>query len=336
MYQDLHLPVDDVNTVVHRDRLAMLLCLGYESAAAVHSTSARLTETDRCSHAPVSATSLASSDTGVKQVLQSKAGGAFRTTPRYNMNQLTRLNFTAADPVQAQLLVASNSVASSYDIIAIQPKTERVLQQACNSLDVDIISLELSQRLPFKLRLQTVAAALARGLYFEICYSSALRDPVARRHLFSNAQALVRATRGQSILLSSGARNAFELRAPPGRDQPRHSVRTDTDPSQGAALSTAPAAIVAHAAARKLTGGALSITQIPAAAVAAAAQAGGSKGTTASGSSGQAPNSHHKTPPASSGNPPSCQQPAAAGALAAAQSTTGTADPPPVQATERL
>ncbi|MEW5315599.1 MAG: hypothetical protein WDW38_007016 [Sanguina aurantia] len=306
MYQDLHLPVDDVNTVVHRDRLAMLLCLGYESAAAVHSTSARLTETDRCSHAPVSATSLASSDTGVKQVLQSKAGGAFRTTPRYNMNQLTRLNFTAADPVQAQLLVASNSVASSYDIIAIQPKTERVLQQACNSLDVDIISLELSQRLPFKLRLQTVAAALARGLYFEICYSSALRDPVARRHLFSNAQALVRATRGQSILLSSGARNAFELRAPPGP------------------LSTAPAAIVAHAAARKLTGGALSITQIPAAAVAAAAQAGGSKGTTASGSSGQAPNSHHKTPPASSGNPPSCQQPAAAGALAAAQSTTAT------------
>lgn len=62
-------------------------------------------------------------------MLQSKAGGAFRTTPRYNMNQLTRLNFTAADPVQAQLLVASNSVASSYDIIAIQPKTERVLQQ---------------------------------------------------------------------------------------------------------------------------------------------------------------------------------------------------------------
>lgn len=47
MYQDLHLPFDDVNTVVHRDRLAMLLCLGYESTAAVHSTSARLTETDR-------------------------------------------------------------------------------------------------------------------------------------------------------------------------------------------------------------------------------------------------------------------------------------------------
>lgn len=64
-----------------------------------------------------------------RQVLQSKAGSAFRTTPNYNMNQLTRLNFTAADPVQAQLLVASNPVASSYDIIAIQPKTERVLQQ---------------------------------------------------------------------------------------------------------------------------------------------------------------------------------------------------------------
>lgn len=63
------------------------------------------------------------------QVLQSKAGSAFKTTPSYNIGQLTRLNFTAADPVQAQLLVSSNAVASSYDIIAIQPKTERVLQQ---------------------------------------------------------------------------------------------------------------------------------------------------------------------------------------------------------------
>ncbi len=71
---------------------------------------------------------------------------------------------------------------------------------------MDIIALELWQRLPFKLKPALVKAALARGVFFEICYAPALREPSARRNLFANAQALVRATRGRNIIVSSGAR----------------------------------------------------------------------------------------------------------------------------------
>jgi ribonuclease P/MRP protein subunit RPP1 len=78
--------------------------------------------------------------------------------------------------------------------------------QACSSLDVEIISLELWQRLPFKLKPAVLKAALSRGVFFEVCYAPALREPSARRHLFANAQALVRATRGRNIIVSSGAR----------------------------------------------------------------------------------------------------------------------------------
>ena len=72
----------------------------------------------------------------------------------------------------------------------------------------------MTQRLPFKLRPQHLKAAVDRGIHFELLYSSALRDPASRRHMFSNSQAISRLLRGRSIVLSSGARSAMELRGP--------------------------------------------------------------------------------------------------------------------------
>ncbi len=88
------------------------------------------------------------------------------------------------------------------------------LAQACVSLECDLITLDMSQRLPFKLRPQHLQAAVQRGVHFEVLYSCALRDPMSRRHLFSNAQALTRLLRGRGIVISSGARVAMELRGP--------------------------------------------------------------------------------------------------------------------------
>ena len=39
-------------------------------------------------------------------------------------------------------------------------------------------------------------------------------DQNARRHLITNAAALVRITKGKNIILSSDAKNAMELRGP--------------------------------------------------------------------------------------------------------------------------
>ncbi|KAG0331250.1 Ribonuclease P protein subunit p30 [Podila humilis] len=72
----------------------------------------------------------------------------------------------------------------------------------------------MSARLPFYLKHSTVGLAVERGIYFELCYSAAIRDATARRNLISNAQSLIRVTRGKNIILSSQAMKAMELRGP--------------------------------------------------------------------------------------------------------------------------
>lgn len=110
---------------------------------------------------------------------------------------------------------ASSSFLNDYDLIAVQPMTEKLLQTACSNLDVDIISLDMSSRLPFYLKYTTIRQAIDRGILFEISYAPAIRDTTnARRNLISNAMNLVRITKGKHILLSSGAIHAMELRGP--------------------------------------------------------------------------------------------------------------------------
>jgi hypothetical protein len=67
-----------------------------------------------------------------------------------------------------QAAVGSVSITSTYDLLAVQPRSERTFALACNSLDVDIISLDLSRRLPFRFKPALIKAALARGLTFEV------------------------------------------------------------------------------------------------------------------------------------------------------------------------
>ena len=59
--------------------------------------------------------------------------------------------------------------------------------QACTSLQVDLIALNLGRRLPFRLRTGALQAAVKRGVYFELCYAPALRDEASRRNFFTNA-----------------------------------------------------------------------------------------------------------------------------------------------------
>ena len=89
------------------------------------------------------------------------------------------------------------------------------IRQGLTALDIDIISLDLSvPRPPFPLRLQSVAAALRRGVVFEVAYAPAIRDNGRRRATLARAGELVRLTRGRGVVLVSGADVAFEMRGP--------------------------------------------------------------------------------------------------------------------------
>lgn len=138
----------------------------------------------------------------------------------------SRLTLVVADPAQMQGL---SKIQNHFDLIAIQPTSERALQLAVSNLDVDLVALNLAQRLPFYLKHKTVCSGVDRGLHFELCYSSLIGGPAgyttsgsevqlsqtalaARKNFFSNALQLIRASRSRGLVVSSGATHPLHLR----------------------------------------------------------------------------------------------------------------------------
>ncbi len=127
---------------------------------------------------------------------------------------LSRITITIDDP--ATLNSNLTAAAKNFDLIAARPLTEKALQWVGgnNNPDIDILSLDISQRLPFPLRHNLFTNLVARGVAIEICYATGIGDTAARRNIISNATGLIRGTRGRGLLISSEARRTADLRGP--------------------------------------------------------------------------------------------------------------------------
>lgn len=115
---------------------------------------------------------------------------------------------------QSQVHQLSSEAVQAFDILAVQPSTEKLYQQACKSLEIDIISFDMSRRLPFYLKFPTVHAAVERGVHFEIIYSTAFRGTTERTQLLAIAMDMVVFTKGKNIIVSSGAEHELDFRGP--------------------------------------------------------------------------------------------------------------------------
>jgi ribonuclease P/MRP protein subunit RPP1 len=103
----------------------------------------------------------------------------------------------------------------NYDLIALRPVDEKTFVQAVSLADADIISLDLTRRYHFPFRHKTLMSAVDKGLKIELCYGPAIvGDDQARRMMIQNASALIKATRGRGIIISSEAPSALGCRAP--------------------------------------------------------------------------------------------------------------------------
>lgn len=103
----------------------------------------------------------------------------------------------------------------TYDLIAMRPLTDKAFSNVCLSLDIPIISIDLTQYLEFIFKPKPCMAAVSRGVRFEINYGQALNaDSRGRANFISNATNLIRATRGRGIMISSECKSALHLRAP--------------------------------------------------------------------------------------------------------------------------
>eukprot|EP00891_Asterochloris_glomerata_P008566 jgi/Astpho2/8566/Aster-05600 len=199
-----------VSASLKQELLVLAVRLGWDCIAVNQPVVEAVTEQDR----PTPAISIpdAGSDAALQAAMRVRHSllSSHADAP---LQQLSRLTLCTGDPTTAATALAC-SAAQAYDILAVQPATETVLLQACTSLDVDIISLDLARKLPFKLAPSALQAAVERGIHFEVLVAPTLRDESGRRFAFANAAALTRGTRGKGVILSSGARQAFELRGP--------------------------------------------------------------------------------------------------------------------------
>ncbi|XP_070783249.1 ribonuclease P protein subunit p30 [Enoplosus armatus] len=102
----------------------------------------------------------------------------------------------------------------SFDLLAVQPSSEKLFHSACMVYDVDIICVSVTEKLPFFFKRAPVNGAIDRGLVFEVSYSAAIRDATMRRYTIANAVSLMESCKGKNVILSSAAEQPLELRGP--------------------------------------------------------------------------------------------------------------------------
>ncbi|XP_030424940.1 ribonuclease P protein subunit p30 isoform X1 [Gopherus evgoodei] len=152
---------------------------------------------------------------------------------------VTRLTLVVSDPSHCNVLRSTSTNIRLYDIIAVFPETEKLFHVACTNLDVDLICVNVTEKLPFYFRrssvnmnnfstchlyLSTVVMgarenpqlrkAIDRGVYFELLYTPAIKDSTMRRYTISNALSLMQICKRKNIIISSAAERPLELRGP--------------------------------------------------------------------------------------------------------------------------
>jgi len=183
--------------------------------------------------------------------------------PNGRLKQLSRLTFAIADESHLRILNLAPNITNTYDLLAVRPTTESGFKVACTKAEVDIISLDLTQRLPFSLKFNMISVAVSRGLCFEIDLAGCFGSSSVRRNVLSNAISLVRVAKGRNILITCGGRDSFELRSV---DDLRNLAKLLQMPTDNAtqSLRDIPRACVLHAQTRRAGRGCVMIEDVSA------------------------------------------------------------------------
>lgn len=139
---------------------------------------------------------------------------AFGKSVNHDLRQISRLNVTIDDVMDAHSLTVNNEVVRNFDIIAACPGNSSVMAYLCKTADVDLICLDFSHKLSFALNKKLIDEAIARGVQFEITYSPILHSPSTRKEIINGVRVLVQYLSGRNIVLSSGAESHAQLRGP--------------------------------------------------------------------------------------------------------------------------
>ncbi|KAJ4833885.1 hypothetical protein Tsubulata_047730 [Turnera subulata] len=190
--------------------------LGYSGVAYNRTIKTTLSDLDRCTiplfssdrllSVSTSPASLASSVSFHRDLLSVPRSSPFR--------QYTRLTLAFDRANQATVLNGHNAVVKSYDLVAVLPLSQSAFDYACQTAEVHIISIDLAEKLPFRLSFSLVNAAMKRGVYFEILYSGFIADSNSRKGILNSYKMLLDMTGGKNLIISSAAPSVNEFRGP--------------------------------------------------------------------------------------------------------------------------
>ncbi|KAK3908992.1 Ribonuclease P protein subunit p30 [Frankliniella fusca] len=132
---------------------------------------------------------------------------------RNSLQILHRVTVCFSTSDVAHKMVSSENF-KKYDIVAVIPTSKAALQHTCNALDVDIISVDISNKMSVRWNRKLYNMAVDKGMWFELPYALAVLDSSARRNLIEAGHLYHAFGKSKNILLSSGAENPMQIRGP--------------------------------------------------------------------------------------------------------------------------
>lgn len=134
------------------------------------------------------------------------------------LSQFTRITIEINEPRYLNQLHENGSKQlSTYDLIAVKTKNEKIFQSICTEQDCqnfDIITFDISDQLLYTVKKTQILEVIRKGISIEICYSSAISDKEKKKQVLSNCLEIIKATKGKNLIISSQAYNFIYHRSP--------------------------------------------------------------------------------------------------------------------------
>ena len=127
--------------------------------------------------------------------------------------ELTRITIKLTKTPTPKLFT---TIGNTFDIISVLPQSEKSFVDSCCSLQIDLITFDMTTSFPFKLHVPTLRTAINRGVFFEINLSCLFGEynEKQKQNFVLNATDLISFTKGKNIILSSGAMKSNEFKGP--------------------------------------------------------------------------------------------------------------------------
>uniref|UniRef100_A0ACD5YWR3 Uncharacterized protein n=1 Tax=Avena sativa TaxID=4498 RepID=A0ACD5YWR3_AVESA len=159
---------------------------GYAAVALDHPHRGLLADADRCRTAPFPV--LSSLPLPSSASLHRSRNGSPNDEPFRQYTRIT-LSLDSIAAAASALAPSAARLLRTYDIVAVRPLNQATLDYLCQfATEMDVISIDFSHKLPFRLKLAMIKLALQRGIHFEIAYSPLIDDVNSRRQVLAEAK----------------------------------------------------------------------------------------------------------------------------------------------------